>query len=139
MKKPTGFMSNSPELLRYLEKRCHGKAGQCSRPSGGTHRICCGTVARHAAIFHQEMCETILKGMKAQMVIDGTYRRGEAGANIVMMEGDDEVCACYDAENAPPLRPGSSSCLGVVSGRKVPEQTTNREQKKVKVRQQTKV
>ena len=35
IKKPTGFMSNSPHLLRRLDKRCFGRHGLCSRPQGG--------------------------------------------------------------------------------------------------------
>ena len=34
IKKPTGFMSNAPRLLDALNKRCFGRRGLCSRPSG---------------------------------------------------------------------------------------------------------
>ena len=57
--------------------------------------MCNGKVARRAAIYHHELCQPILRGMKAQMHLDGTFRHGEAGANIVMHDGDDEVHACY--------------------------------------------
>ena len=32
------------------------------------------------------------------MLADGTFHHGEAGANIVMLEGVDEINACYGAE-----------------------------------------
>ena len=31
IKKPTGFMSNSPEIRKSLSKTCSGRFGQCSR------------------------------------------------------------------------------------------------------------
>ena len=60
IKKPTGFMSNAPQLLNALNKRCFGRHGLCSRPSGGAHQNCLGKVARRAAIFSDMMCEMIL-------------------------------------------------------------------------------
>ena len=39
--KPTGFMTNSDEIAKALERRCEGRVtGQCSRPRGGVHRVC---------------------------------------------------------------------------------------------------
>jgi hypothetical protein len=64
IRKPTGFMSNCPDILEQLNKRCKGRGGQCSRPSGGVHQLCNGKVARRAAIFHRELCEGILIGLK---------------------------------------------------------------------------
>ena len=37
IRKPTGFMSNSPEMLVQLHRRCFGRNGLCSRPKGGQH------------------------------------------------------------------------------------------------------
>ena len=51
IKKPTGFMTNSPELMATLCKRCQGKGGGCSRPQRGRHVTCSGRVAREAAIY----------------------------------------------------------------------------------------
>ena len=51
VKKPTGFMSNAPELLRSLSRRCFGKHGLCSRRSGDRHAEGIGKVAQPAAIF----------------------------------------------------------------------------------------
>ena len=52
IKKPTTFLTNSPEIAAQLKKRCFGKSGSCSRSSGGTHRQCRGQVARLAAVYH---------------------------------------------------------------------------------------
>ena len=52
-RKPTGFMSNCEDILDQLHKRCQGRGGQCSRPSGGTHLLCHGRVARRASIFQR--------------------------------------------------------------------------------------
>ena len=88
-------MSNSPELLGRLSHRCDGRHSFCSRAAGGRHALGNGKVARRAAIYHHELCQAILRGMKAQIILDGTFRRGEAGADIAMHDGDDEVHACY--------------------------------------------
>ena len=40
VKKPTAFMTNSPEVARQLEQRCKGRGGDCSRPQGGQHARC---------------------------------------------------------------------------------------------------
>ena len=57
--------------------------------------MCNGKAASRAAIYHHDLCQAILRGMKAQMILDGAYRHGEAGANLVMRDGDDELHACY--------------------------------------------
>ena len=116
LKKPTGFMSNSPELLSSLNKRCLGKGGFCSRPMGGRQALCNGKVARLAAIYHQVMCEAILIGMKRQMIKDGTFVHGEAGPNIAMTDGDAEVNLCHahvDVESAESILSPAFRSFGV--------------------------
>ena len=39
VKKPTRWMSNSPEILSVLKNKCSGKANGCSRPGGGRSRV----------------------------------------------------------------------------------------------------
>ena len=51
VKKPSGFMSNSVEVLNSLNRRCRGVKGACSRPKGGTHAPCWGKVAKEAAVY----------------------------------------------------------------------------------------
>ena len=91
IRKPTGFMSNSPHLLEALDRRCFGRKGLCSRPGGGVHQPCLGKVARRAAIFSDAMCEIILSGFSAQMKADRRMRDNENGVHIVMHDGNDEV------------------------------------------------
>ena len=93
VRKRTGFMSNSPEILRQLERRCTGTSGMCSRPAGGAHAHCRGKIARRAAIYANERCEAILTGAQRQMRLDGYAREGEVGANTIMYDGNDEVTA----------------------------------------------
>ena len=59
VKKPTGWMSNSPEVLRMLSRRCQGRAGRCSE-TGEPHVECSGQVAREAAIYPAKLCKAIL-------------------------------------------------------------------------------
>ena len=91
LKKPTGFMSNAPCLLDALNRRCFGRKGLCSRPSGGRHQDCLGNVARRAAIFSDDMCEVILSGFSAQLKADRRMRENEHGVNHIMLEGSDEI------------------------------------------------
>ena len=79
IKKPTGFMSNSPHIRKALSKLCKGKHGHCSRPAGGEHILCNGRVARMAAIFPVGLCKAILSGLKAQLKSDGIVCNGVVG------------------------------------------------------------
>ena len=85
--KPTGFMSNAPELLKRLMKRCTGERGQCSRPRGGQHALCSGRAAKDAAKYTKELCRNIIKGMIAEMRSRGIMRSGEIGMHAVDDEG----------------------------------------------------
>ena len=95
LKKPTGFMSNAPELLDELNRRCFGRRGLCSRPKGGAHAECLGKKAQRAAIFQDELCIAILRGFKRQLLRDRRMRHGEVGLTQheegIMHDGDDEV------------------------------------------------
>ena len=55
IKKPTGFMSNAPELLKCLNHRCHGN-GWCSRRKGGEHVTAQGKLAAGTAIYFDKLC-----------------------------------------------------------------------------------
>ena len=69
VKKPTGFLSNGPRILQALEKRCDGDDGQCSRPRGGNHVLCCGEVARDAARYPPGLVKATLKGISHELHI----------------------------------------------------------------------
>ena len=69
VKKPTGWMSNSPEVLTELSQRCRGKAGECSE-TGQRHTTCSGPVAHQAAIYLAELCRAILAGFHRQLQQD---------------------------------------------------------------------
>ena len=94
IRKPTGFMSNCPEILRMLHRRCTGRRGVCSRPRGGSHQLCHGKVARRAAIFQRELCEAVLIGLRSHL--NGTrqsrvHEQGVVGFCGIMTDGDDDV------------------------------------------------
>ena len=94
VKKPTGFLTNSPEMAIELEKRCQGKRGECSRPGGGRHAPCLGKVAQRAAIYHDKLCEAILRGLSKQMRADRKQRDMEVGmlaGDAAIQDGDDCV------------------------------------------------
>ena len=78
VKKPTGFLTNSPELARALGRQCAGGAqpGQCSRPMGGEHVPCIGRVAREAAIYPRGLCRAILEGAAEQMKAIHLFQAG---------------------------------------------------------------
>ena len=79
VKKPTRWMSNSPEILHMLKERCDGKDGRCSRPGGGEHASCTGKTARMAAIYPMKLCKAILQGCRAQLREDGRVFVGLVG------------------------------------------------------------
>ena len=103
IRKPTGFMSNSPCILGHLDRKCNGRRGLCSRPKGGEHQLCNGKVARRAAIFQRELCEAILRGIRDQLKQDRRLRENELGYTDlcgVMIDGDDE---CRMSRDIPTL------------------------------------
>ena len=63
IRKPTGFMSNSPILLRHLNRRCFGRHGLCSCPAGGavakrvthTYIISVCVCVCYSALFHRRL------------------------------------------------------------------------------------
>ena len=79
VKKPTGFMTNTPELGKELAMRCSGRSGNCSRPEGGTHAQCRGKTARMASMYHVKLCRAILVGSSNQLTHDGTCNEGFIG------------------------------------------------------------
>ena len=79
VKKPTQFVTNSPELAKKLGVRCTGRGGACSRPSGGAHVQCRGKVARRAAVYDFKLCRAILVGFRNQLRVDGIYKDGFIG------------------------------------------------------------
>jgi len=79
VKKPTGWLSNSPEILKKLEKRCRGRRGECTRPRGGRHASASGRVAREAAVYPFQLCRTILEGCRNQLRKDGKLHDGMHG------------------------------------------------------------
>ncbi len=83
VRKPTGFMSNAPRLLKRLSKRCESEGGWCSRKRGGEHVIAAGRVARDAARYPPKLCRSIIKGMTDELRARGIVRDGEAGLHAV--------------------------------------------------------
>ena len=79
IKKPTRFMSNSPEILKQLSRRCQGRSGRCTRPAGGQHTTCAGRAARLAAVYPFELCKSILLDCRNQLRVDGMYVLGIVG------------------------------------------------------------
>ncbi len=57
VKKPTTLMSNSPEILRAMTRRCTGRGGRCSRPRGGSHALASGKSSRLSAIYPSRCAE----------------------------------------------------------------------------------
>ena len=83
-----------------MDKRCFGKHGLCSRNKGGNHVECLGNKAQRAAIFQDELCLPILRGLKRQLIADRRMRPGEAHivqeSDAIMLDGGDEVLLVED-------------------------------------------
>ena len=80
--KPTGFMSNSAEVLREMSRRCSGKGSQCSRPTGGRHTPCQGNICKDMAKYPRELCRAVLRGISAQLKADGRLISGCYGVQV---------------------------------------------------------
>ena len=88
--------------------------------AGGVHAQCSGKVARRAAIFQAELCETVLRGIHKQMVHDGMVKPGEIGPGIHMLDGDEYCDTCPHARGSVHADPDgpvlASSSVGVLLG-----------------------
>ena len=82
VRKPTGFMSNSAEVFSELSKRCSGQGSQCSRPNGGKHTPCQGSICKDMAKYPRELCRAVLRGISAQLKADGRLVAGCYGVQI---------------------------------------------------------
>ena len=76
IKKPSGFMTNSPAIAAALDIQCQGQGGACSRPRGGRHGQCSGRHAKDAAIYPRELCRAVLRGIRNQMRADHLLKDG---------------------------------------------------------------
>ena len=88
VKKPTGFMSNAPHLLRRLSKRCEAEGKRCSRRQGGEHALCSGKVAKEAAKYSDALCKAMLRGMYEEMRERGIVNDAEVGLHAVTDDAD---------------------------------------------------
>ena len=79
VKKPTQFLTNSPELAKALRVRCTGRGGECSRPGGGVRVQCRRKIARRAAVYDFKLCRAILVGFWDQLRADCLYKDGFMG------------------------------------------------------------
>ena len=100
IRKPTGFMSNSSEVLRALSRKCSGRGGVCSRSSGGRHAVCSGTVATDAAIYLRKLCQALLLGIASQLRVDNMAKDGCFGVQVPDDDRDVEMSirgpeSCY--------------------------------------------
>ena len=84
--KPTGFLSNSPAVLRALSRRCTGRHGMCSRAEGGRHVVVEGVVAKDSAIYPRGLCRAMLRGVAEQLKDDSMVKNGCFG---IQVPGDD--------------------------------------------------
>ena len=77
VKKPTGFLTNAELLAEELQARCGGKNGICSK--GLRHQMCEGKHAKAAAIYPDELCKAMLKGIANQLKRDKLLHADEFG------------------------------------------------------------
>ena len=91
IKKPTGFLSNSRQVVEVLSKTCEGRNGACSRSLGGRHAQCSGRVAKEAAIYPRGLCQAVIKGITEQLREDRLLKRGCFGVQI--QDDEEEIGA----------------------------------------------
>ena len=71
VKKPTGFMTNAPEMAKELAQECDGSH---------EHINLLNVRARRAEVFPRMLCYRSLKGLINQMESDGRIQDGCLGA-----------------------------------------------------------
>ena len=82
-KKPTDFMSNSPEILRSLGRRCHAKAATFS---------VLGSTSKAMAKHPRELRRAMLRGLTHQLRVDGRLQPGCYG---IQSQDDDCIREIY--------------------------------------------
>lgn len=99
-KKPTGFMTNVPELAKRLELCC---------PGGHRHVIIRGGKSRRTEVYPNELCREIIIGLKDQMYKDGRLEAGCLGSLCPIHEDGTDYqeyknCRFWDDFPGAPLR-----------------------------------
>lgn len=82
IKKPSDFMTNSPQVAAALSRRCEGNGGTCSRARGGQHQPCEGAHAHRAQIYPKGLCRAILHGITQQLRADRLTKAGCLGVQV---------------------------------------------------------
>ena len=82
VKKPTGFLTNSEEVAKVLNKHCEGVGCQCSRRRGGMHRMCSVVHARGAARYPRGLCKATPRGITNQLKVMGLVKDGCFGIQV---------------------------------------------------------
>ena len=98
VKKPTRWLTNSPEIAKTLGDRCMGAAGRCTRPGGGDHVAASGKVAREAAVYPFRLCRAILRGCVSQLRADKRLQSDQHGIQCLWEEPAETVLAKLDQE-----------------------------------------
>ena len=65
-------------------------------------------MAQRAAVFQEELCVTILRGIRNHLRKDGKVSDGEVGVHEIMLTGDDEIRAFTATQCQGPLGAESS-------------------------------
>ena len=76
VKKPTTFMTNSPQIAKRLDKRCD---------KGHSHTVLVGGRAKRAEVYPDQLCREIVYGLTDQMIADG--RVGSSRGKLIMYKG----------------------------------------------------
>ena len=89
IRKPTGWMSNCPELLHELGKICGGSGGVCDM-TGKFHTPCIRRAAAEAAVYPLRLCRRILSRIRAALRRTRKLEQGIVGLRILEEEHDTE-------------------------------------------------
>eukprot|EP00973_Karenia_brevis_P094184 12421180-Karenia_brevis.AAC.1 len=68
--KPTRFMTNAPELMKIIHRRCQG---------GHEHGRLISGRAKEAAIYPPALCQAVVHGIKQQVAWDAKHHGGQSG------------------------------------------------------------
>ena len=92
--KATGWCSNSEHILRELNKQCSNN----SKPEHQHHRHAClqNGKAKHAAIYPEQLCFSILRGLRNEMESMGLSLVGKLVQFVKIMMS---ICSSKKSNN----------------------------------------
>ncbi|CAL1132850.1 unnamed protein product [Cladocopium goreaui] len=117
--KPTGILTNGPEIVQQLSSKCTGQH---------THQQLMGGIAHKAEVYPPGFCQAVMKGIMNQMQKDGGWflrKSNSQETHEVYVEEDEE-----DEDEIPDQDPQEVEAIGEEEGDKESSSTISSEERR---------